>query len=189
MTISPALYSSSRSDWETPSSVVAHLKTGFDFDLDVSAVRPNVADRFFSPTEDGLAQEWSGLCWMNPPYGRGTDEWWERARLYGGKRRADGRLDPYHVKREPTTVVALLPARTDTIRWQDNVIWADFVVFCRGRFVFEINGEPVRDKKGRPAPAPFPSAFVVWGPISVAQKAILRTYGIGYDCQDYRILA
>ena len=35
--------------------------------------------RYFSPTEDGLRQEWKGICWMNPPYGREIDKWMKNA--------------------------------------------------------------------------------------------------------------
>jgi hypothetical protein len=46
---------------------------GLVFDLDVAAPvdplrRTCPARRYLTPVEDGLAQPWEGLVWMNPPY-------------------------------------------------------------------------------------------------------------------------
>ncbi|MGR5961327.1 DNA N-6-adenine-methyltransferase [Bacillus paranthracis] len=53
---------------------------------------------------DGLKQEWNGTCWMNPPYGRGIGKWVKKA---------------YESSLTGSTVVCLLPARTDTRWWHD----------------------------------------------------------------------
>jgi hypothetical protein len=37
-------------------------------------------ERFFSPAQDGLKQQWQGVCWMNPPYGLALREWMRKAR-------------------------------------------------------------------------------------------------------------
>ncbi len=130
-------------DWETPPDIMADLNREFGpFDLDVCATPENAkAPRFFSPADDGLAQEWSGACFMNPPYGREIGKWIAKARHEAEEGRA--------------TVVALVPARTDTAYWHEHVIdVADHVLFLRGRVKFIRNG--------RTGPAPFPSAVVVW---------------------------
>ena len=57
-------------DWYTPPYIFEAL--GLDFELDVSAPPIGVpwipAKRFLSLIEDGLATEWQGRVWMNPPY-------------------------------------------------------------------------------------------------------------------------
>jgi hypothetical protein len=52
---------------------------GLVFDLDVAAPldpdrRTCPARRYYTPVEDGLAQPWEGLVWMNPPYSA-TERW------------------------------------------------------------------------------------------------------------------
>ena len=57
-------------DWYTPPWIFDGL--GLTFDLDVASPPGGVpwipAARFFDIDDNGLAQEWSGLVWCNPPY-------------------------------------------------------------------------------------------------------------------------
>ena len=49
---------------------------GLEFDIDVCAPVQGIpwipAKRWFSQADDGLAQNWYGLVWMNPPYSNVT---------------------------------------------------------------------------------------------------------------------
>lgn len=85
----------------------------------------------------------------NPPYGRyETGQWVKKAYQE-------------HIE-NGTTIVMLLPARTDT-QWFHNYIYGKAEVrFVRGRLKFEVCGVPIKDKNNRPMPAPFPSMVVVW---------------------------
>ena len=75
---------------------------------------------------------------MNPPYGRDIKKWIKKA---------------YEQSRHPnTTVVCLLPSRTDTKYWHDYCMKAQKIYFVKGRLKF---GEAVNS-------APFPSAIVVF---------------------------
>ncbi|MDL2264639.1 phage N-6-adenine-methyltransferase [Synergistaceae bacterium OttesenSCG-928-I11] len=135
-----ALMFSSRTDeWETPAQLFEGLNEEFCFSLDVCASCCNKkCESFYSRKEDALKQEWSGICWMNPPYGREIWRWVQKA---------------YESSRNGATVVCLLPARTDTSWWQDYVIpHADEVRFIRGRLKFS----------GSRHNAPFPSAIVIF---------------------------
>lgn len=132
-------FSSKRQDWATPQEFFQMLDEEFGFDLDVCATAENAkCERYFTPDDDGLAQDWYGMCWMNPPYGSEIKQWIRKA--YEESRK-DG-----------VTVVALIPARTDTQYWHDYVMRAAEVRLVRGRLRFE----------GADSSAPFPSAVVVW---------------------------
>ena len=72
-----------------------------------------------------------------PPYGRAVATWVAKARREG---------------RQGTTVVGLLPARTDTAWWQNTVMKAREIRLLRGRIRFV----------DAASPAPFPSAVVVF---------------------------
>lgn len=140
-------YSSATDEWETPQDLFDELDAEFHFDLDVCALPESAkCKRFFSPEDDGLAQGWTGTCWMNPPYGSEIGEWVEKARKSAGNGKA--------------TVVCLLPARVDTGWWWDNCRHGE-VRFLRGRLKFG-GGENA---------APFPSAVVVFAP-SVPAKTV-----------------
>ena len=124
--------------WATPPELFDKLDAEFHFVLDVCALPENAkCARFYSPTDDGLAQEWRGACWMNPPYGREIAKWMRKA---------------YEESLKGATVVCLVPSRTDTAWWHDYAMRGQ-VRFLRGRISFV----------GAAGPAPFPSAIVVLG--------------------------
>ena len=140
-----AVMSSARGDYETPPELVSDLAQVFTWDLDVCADGPNVCQNYFDVDADGLAQEWHGLCWMNPPYGRRRHiDWWlEKA---CGESLA-GRA----------STVALIPARTSTEWFFEWVVGkAQMIVFIRGRLKY------LNPETGARHPAPFPSAFAVY---------------------------
>jgi phage N-6-adenine-methyltransferase len=177
-------FSSANQGWETPAHLVDLLKPLFKFDLDVCAMRPNVCDRFISPEQDGLKTEWSGRCWMNPPYGRVIGKWVRRAAsvpFVSGQSSCE-------------FVLCLLPARPDTIWWQENIKAASIVCFLRGRLRFgsddywawrwsmpTINGKrnSLYRKIGRKQSAPFPSALVVFS-LYIQQEWLQALHGLGW---------
>lgn len=61
-------------DWYTPEWVFNGL--GLEFDLDVAAPPGGVpwvpAANYYTESDDGLLQPWSGLVWCNPPYSAPT---------------------------------------------------------------------------------------------------------------------
>jgi phage N-6-adenine-methyltransferase len=133
-------FSSQTDLWETPQDFFNELDREFHFTLDVCAVPENAkCAAFYSPRDNGLAQPWSGVCWMNPPYGRVISLWVAKA---------------YAASQAGTTVVALLPARTETTWWQDYVlkVGQENIRYWRGRLRFG----------GSKNSAPFPSAVVVF---------------------------
>jgi len=134
------LRSSLTPDWGTPQEFFDKLNEEFGFTLDVCARDwNNKCDNYFTKEDDALTQVWSGVCWMNPPYGRVLGKWMAKAA---------------ESWRSGATVVCLLPARTDTAWWHDFVMQGD-IRFIRGRLKFVS-----RDGAGQYAP--FPSAVVVF---------------------------
>lgn len=74
------LFSSKSEVWETPQNLFDRLDQEFHFDTDVCALPENAkCDHYFSPADNGLAQEWTGCCYMNPPYGRNIWAWIKKA--------------------------------------------------------------------------------------------------------------
>jgi len=135
------LFTSNTAEWETPQELFDTLNAEFGFTLDVCATKHNAkCAAYFTPEQDGLAQQWSGVCWMNPPYGRVINKWVRKA---------------YESSLAGTIVVCLIPARTDTAYWHDYVMRASEIRFLRGRVKFTRSD-------GHSGPAPFPSAIVVF---------------------------
>ena len=125
--------------WETPQPFFDMLNSEFNFTVDVCAL-PGTAkcERYFTPEQNGLAQDWSGqTCWMNPPYGRGQDvySWvkkaFETVNYYGG------------------TVVCLLPASVDTKWFHEFCLKAHEIRIVRDRLWFSLDGgKPQRANHG-----------------------------------------
>ncbi|GAF63606.1 hypothetical protein BTS2_0497 [Bacillus sp. TS-2] len=139
MTINQAMFSSSTDKWSTPQSFYDKLNQEFQFDIDVCATDSDKkCERYFSPEQDGLKQEWTGICWMNPPYGRGIGPWIQKA---------------YESSQQGATVVCLLPSRTDTKWWHEYCMKGE-IRFIKGRLKFG-------DSKNS---APFPSVVVIFRP-------------------------
>lgn len=130
-------YSSKSDDWATPQDLFDKYNEQYQFDVDVCATIENAkCPTYFTKEQDGLAQPWAGTCWMNPPYGKGIGKWLEKA---------------YNSSQAGTTVVCLVPARTDTRWWHEYAMKGE-ITFLRGRLKFG----------GAKNSAPFPSAVVVF---------------------------
>ena len=133
-----AVHFSSATDlWATPQDLYDKYHARYSFELDVCATAQNAkCARYFTVADDGLAQEWRGRCWMNPPYGREIGAWMAKA---------------WRSSEAGALVVCLVPARTDTAWWHDFASKGE-IEFLRGRLKFG----------GHKNSAPFPSAVVVF---------------------------
>lgn len=134
------MFSSKTDQWETPKDFFADLDALFHFTLDACALPENAkCEKYFTPEMDGLKQEWGGVVWCNPPYGREIGRWVEKG---------------YFSAQNGCTVVMLLPARTDTKWFHDYCYMNRFatVRFVKGRLKFG----------GSKNSAPFPSMVVIF---------------------------
>lgn len=78
--LTQGMTSSLTDDWPTPSYVFDKLDEEFHFTLDVCADDENhKVEKYFTKETDGLMQQWDGICWMNPPYGRSIGHWVRKA--------------------------------------------------------------------------------------------------------------
>jgi site-specific DNA-methyltransferase (adenine-specific) len=132
-------FSSKRMDTPTPRETFAAMHAEFDFTIDVCASPENAClPRFWTEREEALLRTWAGeRVWMNPPYGRQTSRWMEKAHT-----------EAPHAE----VIVALVASRTDTSWWHDYALTADEIRFIRGRLWHD-------DSLQRWA---FPSVFVIW---------------------------
>lgn len=113
------MFSSKTDLWETPQWLFDKYNAIHHFETDVCALPENAkCEKFFTPEIDGLKQEWTGVCWCNPPYGRRIGEWVKKAAESGAK------------------VVMLLPARTDTKWFHDYCLPYGDIEFLKGRLKF-----------------------------------------------------
>lgn len=145
--------------WLTPPEITAALGP---FDLDPAGF-PGwpTAKRLICLPDDGLAAEWHGRVWLNPPYGREAIWTWM------------GRLAAHGCG------TALILARTDTLGFRREV-WskARALLFLDGRLSF-CNTSGVRSAKNAGAP----SVLVAYGEadaIRLAASGISGTLVTGW---------
>ena len=127
-----------------PARVFRPLNTEFHFTLDAAATDKTAkCPVYYTPETDGLKSPWNlgGAVFCNLPYGRETGKWVRKA---------------YEEARSGTTVVLLIPARTDTTYFHDYIYGRAEIRFVRGRLRFT-------DEEGNAyPPAPFPSMVVIY---------------------------
>ena len=135
------MFSSEKTEWETPQDFFDELDDLFHFTLDACALPENAkCKNYYTPEQNGLRQSWHGTVWCNPPYGRQIGDWVKKGYTSAVVNNA--------------VVVMLLPARTDTAWFHDFCYMNRFstIRFLRGRLKFG----------GATNSAPFPSMVVIF---------------------------
>jgi len=120
------------SDWLTPPYIIKALGH-FELDPCASKNQPwSTATTMITPPNDGLAFDWHGRVWLNPPYGKELYRWLEKLAKHGNG-------------------IAITFARTETKGFVDWV-WkrADALLFLDGRlhFCYPITGKPAQGNSG-----------------------------------------
>lgn len=135
------MFSSKTDLWSTPWNFFEKLNDEFHFTLDPCSTHENAkCYKHFTIEEDGLLQDWRNeVVFCNPPYGRQIKDWVKKAYEESQK--------------DNTTVVMLIPARTDTIYFHEYIYHKAEIRFIKGRLKFG-------DAKNA---APFPSMVVIFG--------------------------
>lgn len=130
--------------WSTPQDKFDELHAEFGFTLDACAISANTkCDHYFTPEQDGLQQDWSGVVFCNPPYSE-VDQWIAKA---------------YEASKAGALVVCIVNASVDTTWWHAYVQPYAEVRFPKGRWKFERPG-------GKGQSAPRPTAIVIFRPPS-----------------------
>jgi len=163
MNMNKVHFSSNNQDWETPAWLFDKLDKVFNFTLDPCASKDNAkCETYFTKEDNALDLDWSGIAFVNPPYERkrGVQDLWVKKCFVEAI--------------SGTSSLMLIPARTETKRWQTCIFMqAEAICFINGRVKFELNGAA----QGSPA---FPSALV-WFNFDVdmnrKQKQVLERIG------------
>lgn len=107
-------------EWYTPPSYFDAI--GLTFDLDPCSPGPDhwvPARRVYTMADDGLSKQWSGLVWMNPPFGgrNGQVPWLKKFMDHGNG-------------------IALVAARTSSGWFHEYAVRAETLLFPRGKTKF-----------------------------------------------------
>ena len=122
-------FQSKNQEYATPQELFKILNDEFNFTIDVCADSSNYKVKpFYTEQDNALVQNWTGICWMNPPY-KDMKKWIIKA--YEESIKHD------------STVVCLIPARTNTKWWHEYCMKGE-IRFIKGRPKFEgcIHGLP-----------------------------------------------
>lgn len=117
-------------EWYTPREIFAAL--GLTFDLDPCSPGPHhwvPARKVYTIADDGLAQQWAGMVFVNMPFGGrlGHVPWLERFFEHGNG-------------------IALVRAYTSSSWWHDLMHRAHGILFPRGKTKF-VRGTPMTTKR------------------------------------------
>ena len=134
------LFSSASNEWTTPMWLFDQLNEEFKFTLDPCATDENhLCDKYYTIKSNGLLMPWAyETVFCNPPYGKELKLWVEKCFRENYENN--------------TTVVLLMPARTDTKFFHSYIYNRAEIRFLKGRLKFG-------DARNS---APFPSMIVVF---------------------------
>ena len=134
------MFSSKNQKWSTPQDFYDKLNVEFGFTLDPCCeIETAKCEKYYTLKENGLEQDWQGeTVFCNPPYGREQKLWIEKCWNESNKPK--------------TTVVMLIPARTDTIAFHKYIYNKSEIRFIKGRLKFGNSKNS----------APFPSMIVIF---------------------------
>lgn len=152
------MFRNASNEWETPDAFYDELNREFHFTLDPYCQEySRKCGKYYTPVMNGLAQSWEGeTVFCNPPYRKEIGTWVRKCYA--------------EAQKSNTTVVMLIPARTDTKWFHDYIYQKDNVEirFIKGRLKF-MNRYIPPSKKNRlfyyinaAHPAPFPSIIVIF---------------------------
>ena len=118
------MFSSKTDLWSTPNDFFDKLNDEFRFTLDPCSTHENAkCYKHFTEEENGLLQDWGNeVVFCNPPYGRQIKDWVKKS--YEESQKGN------------TTVVMLIPARTDTIYFHEYIYHKAEIRFIKGRLKF-----------------------------------------------------
>lgn len=134
-----ALFTSNSDEWETPLELYKRLNERFKFTLDPCSTKENhLCDKYYTKEENGLCKSWKNeTVFVNPPYSK-IKQWVEKCY---NEHETNG-----------TTIVMLIPSRTDTRYFHEYIYHKAEIEFIKGRLHFSNSKNS----------APFPSMIVIY---------------------------
>ncbi len=137
--------SNENDEWYTPSWIFDALRFEFDLDPCSPGSPPSVvpARRALTKSDNGLAAEWFGSVWLNPPFSS-KSEWYDRMLTHRNG-------------------IALMPSRTEAFALQDYMNAADALLFLRGRVYFERGARPGASAPGAITTPPYGIMLCAYG--------------------------
>lgn len=137
--------SNENDEWYTPAWVFKAIGVTFDLDPCSPGSPPSTvpARRHLTKADNGLAAEWRGSVWLNPPFSS-KRQWYERLVEHGNG-------------------IALMPNRTETHDLQAYMQAADALLFLKGRIYFERGSRPGSNGRGTTTTPPFGIVLCAYG--------------------------
>jgi len=144
-------FTSKSQTWNTPKDFFDKLDAVWGFEVDTACLEESaLCKEYFTPETDGLNSSWNNkVCWNNPPY-NDIKSWTQKC---------------YVEFIAGSTVVQLIPSRTDTKAFHDYAFeYATCICFIKGRLKFDNPSLPswTEDDSHKKSPAPFPSCLVIF---------------------------
>lgn len=151
-------------EWYTPAEYIAAAREvmgGIDLDPASSelANRTVQAARYFTVADNGLAHDWHGRVWMNPPYSQPAISHFAEKMV--------AEVSAGNVEH----AIALTHNYTDTAWFHTMASIADAICFTRGRIGFV-------DREGNKAAPTQGQAFFYYGPDRDAFASVFSAHGI-----------
>lgn len=109
-------------EYSTPLALFEPLAREFHLRQDVCASPTNAKlPAYWTKDDDALSKAWMDDCWMNPPFNRQLSKWVKKAHDES--------------KKHGTTVVCLIPVRSNTKWWREVAVDAE-IRFINGEVNF-----------------------------------------------------
>lgn len=153
-------------EWYTPRYIFDAL--GCRFDMDVCSPGSDVvpwipADTHLTIQNNGLAYNWYGLVWCNPPYGSDTPAWLKRMEEHGNG-------------------IALVFSRTDTNWFHRYAVAGEGILFIASRIKFINANQATSNPEGnipRDSSPGAASMLIAYGQVAFDYLRDAETRGLG----------
>jgi len=155
--------------WETPPLILEDIMKKYDIHpvLDVCATSQNTKfEKYFTPEQDGLVQEWDEDFFMNPPYSE-INEWMQKAYEQHRKHSVDALILVF-AKTSVKWWHEYVEGKAEThfqkgrIRFLLNGVEPRYCKYCKRRFALDISYCPICERKiGKSSPT-YDSVWIIF---------------------------
>jgi phage N-6-adenine-methyltransferase len=157
----------SSNEWATPPSLwrpFSDAVGGFDLDPASGCEPVAIAEDTYTKEDDGLSCKWYGDVWCNPPYSN-PSAWLEKS------------VREHRTENNTDRILLLLPARTNTNYFSNNIEYADYVMFFGSKVSF------MKDGNSQPDALPTPVMLMVFGEVNEQLAEVCNNKGWMVDIE------